>query len=314
MASVVLGVDKIKSAFNRMAVWFAVPIVIGLVIFGIVHGDPSNKVPQQPQLTAIASKPKQQKDQKSAVVPAIVQNLNNPAIAHRAEQIISSFENSTLIIKYDVAEDIDDGRGITAGRAGFTSGTGDLLAVIQRYTQLKPMNVLIKYLPALQSDNKTDSTDGLNGFAADWKQAVDSDPLLVQAQDDVYNELYFDPALKYDKQTGISTAVGQLIILDTIVQHGAGDDPDGLPAIIKTTTNKLGKVNNNEQAWLKLFLENRRKVLHDPSDKSTTAAWRESISRVDALESILNSGNPTLQNAISWKVYGDSYNLPKLSL
>jgi hypothetical protein len=36
-------------------------------------------------------------------------------------QITSTFENSTLELQYDYVENIGDGRGITAGRAGFTS-------------------------------------------------------------------------------------------------------------------------------------------------------------------------------------------------
>jgi hypothetical protein len=36
---------------------------------------------------------------------------------HRAAQITSTFENSTLELQYDYVENIGDGRGITAGRA-----------------------------------------------------------------------------------------------------------------------------------------------------------------------------------------------------
>src|SRR5262245_33374802 len=41
----------------------------------------------------------------------------------RVDQLISAFENSTTEIQYDYAENIDDGRGVTAGRAGFTTAT-----------------------------------------------------------------------------------------------------------------------------------------------------------------------------------------------
>src|SRR3954454_8817976 len=68
----------------------------------------------------------------------------------RAAQITSTFENSTLELQYDYVENIGDGRGITAGRAGFTSGTGDLLLVIRRYTEAKPGNVLASYIPSLE--------------------------------------------------------------------------------------------------------------------------------------------------------------------
>ena len=45
------------------------------------------------------------------------------------------------------------------------------------------------------------------------------------------DELYFDPAVRRAQQVGVTSALGQLIIWDTVVQHGEGDDPDGLPAI-----------------------------------------------------------------------------------
>ena len=43
---------------------------------------------------------------------------------HRADQLISIFENGIPEIQYGYAEDLDDGRGITAGRAGFCTGWG----------------------------------------------------------------------------------------------------------------------------------------------------------------------------------------------
>ncbi len=52
-----------------------------------------------------------------------------------ADQFVSIFENGTSEIQYGSAEDIGDGRGITAGRAGFTSATGDMLIVIEKYTK-----------------------------------------------------------------------------------------------------------------------------------------------------------------------------------
>jgi hypothetical protein len=46
---------------------------------------------------------------------------------------------------------LGDGRGITFGRAGFTTGTGDGLAVVEAYVKLRPVNnTLAPYLPALE--------------------------------------------------------------------------------------------------------------------------------------------------------------------
>ena len=40
-----------------------------------------------------------------------------------ADQIISVFENNDPVINYDFIGNINDGRGYTAGRAGFTTAT-----------------------------------------------------------------------------------------------------------------------------------------------------------------------------------------------
>ncbi len=238
--------------------------------------------------------------------------LTDPRTKLRAARIISTFENSTTDIQYDYAENIADGRGITAGRAGFTSGTGDLYQVVQRYAQQRPASALAAFLPALKSVNGSDSTAGLDGFPAAWQQTSQTDPLLNQIQDQVADELYFQPAMIRAQQAGVTSALGQLIFWDTIVQHGEGEpteDPDGLPAITNEVVAEHGTVAGNEAAWLADFLSVRRAHLLDPADASTRAAWRDSVSRVDALQSILDTGNLELRPPLAWEVYGDSFTL-----
>src|SRR5688500_16186342 len=92
---------------------------------------------------------------------------------YRVAQITSTFENSTLELQYDYVENIGDGRGITAGRAGFTSATGDLLLLVRRYTEAEPGNVLAPYIPALEAVSGTDSVTGLGGFTHAWAGAAE---------------------------------------------------------------------------------------------------------------------------------------------
>src|SRR5882757_5065800 len=84
--------------------------------------------------------------------------LDDPAKKEIAMKIVSSAENSSLDWKaqYKYIEDIGDGRGYTAGIIGFCSGTGDMLELVQHYRDLKPGNILAKYIPALQTVNGTD--------------------------------------------------------------------------------------------------------------------------------------------------------------
>jgi len=67
-----------------------------------------------------------------------------------ANKIISIFENGTPNLQYDYIEHIDDQHGYTAGIAGYTSATGDMLEVIEKYTQIKFNNVLRKSIYVLK--------------------------------------------------------------------------------------------------------------------------------------------------------------------
>jgi chitosanase len=228
---------------------------------------------------------------------------------HRAAQITSTFENSTLGLQYDYVENIDDGRGITAGRAGFTSATGDLLLVVRGYTEVKPDNVLAPYLPALEAANGTDSVTGLGGFADAWAVAA-QDADLRKLQDRVVDELYFNPAMTMAADLGIETPLGQAIIWDTMIQHGAGGN-DGTWAVIKETEQDAGAVGQDESAWLDAFLDARLRHLLRMYRATTENADESSESRIDALRSLLQGGDLALDLPLTWEVYGDKFELPE---
>jgi len=230
---------------------------------------------------------------------------DDPARKLRAAQLTSTFENSTTELQYAYADDIGDGRGITAGRAGFTSGTSDLLLVVERYTARKPDNVLARYLPALEAVNGTDSVAGLDGFAAAWAEAAE-DPLQRSVQDELVDELYFGPAMRLASDAGVETALGQAILWDTMIQHGAGGD-NGTETIVEETTAELGPADGAEPAWLLAFLQIRLRHLgHMYADPEADASSR---SRVDALRTLVSRGELALDPPLTWQVYGGTYSL-----
>ena len=105
--------------------------------------------------------------------------LDDPAKKEIAMQIVCSAESSSLDWKaqYKYIEDIDDGRGYTAGIIGFCSGTGDMLELVQLYADRKSGNVLQKYLPALRRVNGSDSHSGLDpNYTRDWQTAAKGSP------------------------------------------------------------------------------------------------------------------------------------------
>jgi chitosanase len=237
----------------------------------------------------------------------------DPARKRTAAQITSTFENSTTELQYGYAEDIGDGRGITAGRAGFTSGTGDLLEVVHRYTAAAPGNPLAGYLPALEQVDGTDSLDGLEGLESAWTEAA-QDPAFRQLQDDVVDELYFDPAMDLAAGVGVASPLGQAVIWDAMIQHGAGG-PDGTQVLLAGTTEQVGRLDEQstaaeEAGWLEVFLDVRLEHLlasYAPTLEDGEASLR---SRIEALRSLVRRDELALDLPVDWEVYGDSFTLP----
>ncbi|KJK58245.1 chitosanase [Saccharothrix sp. ST-888] len=223
-----------------------------------------------------------------------------------AMQLVSSAENSSLDWKaqYKYIEDIGDGRGYTAGIIGFCSGTGDMLDLVQHYTDLKPGNILAKYLPALKKVNGSDSHSGLGtAFTKDWATAA-KDTVFQQAQNDERDRVYFDPAVKQAKADGLR-ALGQFIYYDAMVMHGPGNDSDSFGGIRAAAMKKARTPaqGGDEATYLNAYLDARKVVMKKEEAHSDT-------SRVDTEQRVfLNAKNFDLNPPLKWKVYGDPYSI-----
>ncbi|WP_248961960.1 chitosanase [Sphaerisporangium perillae] len=235
-------------------------------------------------------------------------DLTDPHKKDIAMQLVSSAENSTLDWKaqYKYIEDIDDGRGYTAGIIGFCSGTGDMLDLVELYTERKPGNVLAKYLPALRKVNGTDSHKGLDpNFTKDWKTAA-KDTVFQEAQNSERDRVYFNPSVQQAKKDGLR-ALGQFIYYDAIVMHGPGEDSVSFGGIRKTAMKKAKTPaqGGDETAYLNAFLDARKAAMKKEEAHSDT-------SRVDTAQRVfLKAGNLDLDPPLTWKVYGDSYTIKK---
>ena len=218
--------------------------------------------------------------------------------------LVSSAENSSTDYakQYAYIEDIGDGRGYTAGIIGFTTGTGDLLDVVERYTELKPENNLKKYIPALEQINGTDSHDGLDAFEEEWADAAQSEE-MIQAQNDILDEQYMNVALRYAKEDGLRP-LGQYIYYDALVVHGSGDSEDCFEAIRAAALKKeaVPSAGGEESAFLVAFLDARVPVMQ-------MEAAHADLSRLNAQRKFLNEQNFDLALPLEWTMYGDAFTL-----
>ncbi|MGW8747802.1 chitosanase [Streptomyces sp. NPDC055794] len=232
--------------------------------------------------------------------------LDDPAKKEIAMQLVSSAENSSLDWKaqYQYIEDIGDGRGYTAGIIGFCSGTGDMLDLVELYSDRSPGNVLARYLPALRRVDGSDSHEGLDpGYPDDWRRAA-GDPEFRRAQDDERDRVYFGPAVRQGTADGLR-ALGQFAYYDAIVMHGGGGDRLSFGSIRERA---LGRARppaqgGNEVTYLHAFLDERVWAMKQEEAHNDT-------SRVDTAQRVfLDEGNLDLDPPLDWKVYGDSYHI-----
>ncbi|MER5253380.1 MULTISPECIES: chitosanase [unclassified Streptomyces] len=232
--------------------------------------------------------------------------LDDPAKKEIAMKIVCSAENSDLNWKeyYRYCEDIGDGRGYTAGIIGFCSGTGDMLDLVELYTQRKPGNVLAKYLPALREVDGTDSHEGLDpNYTRDWERAAE-DPAFQKAQNDERDRVYFNPSVKQGKADGIGV-LGQFAYYDAIVMHGNGGDSTSFGNIRKRALRsaKPPAQGGDEVTYLNAFLDARVWAMRQEEA-------HEDTSRVDTAQRVfLKKGNLNLNTPLEWKVYGDPYRI-----
>lgn len=230
-----------------------------------------------------------------------------PLQKHKAEMLTSIWENSTTVLQYPYCENIHDGRGYTSGRAGFCSGTGDAIQVVDCFDKAfgTTNNPMAKYMPALtQINNAFNSTgqdqgstaplDAVGNYCSDWAKttndAATSAPFKA-CQDHIVDLLYYKPALAQAKTWGLVTALTKAELYDAEINHG----DDGVAALVKQANTDVGNSAQkppaaplslaDESAWLHAFLMRRLKLLKSDS------TWAQSEDRVVTYETLRLQNN-----------------------
>lgn len=232
-----------------------------------------------------------------------------PAQKAVAEALTSIWENDTPVLDYAYSENIHDGRGYTSGRAGFCTGTGDAIQVVDCYDKLRSAadgNVMAKYMPALTTINDqymstgmdqgdTSLLDAVGNWPSDWAASANTTTTRAdfdECQDEISDRLYYQPAMRAAMETGLTTALTRAALYDMWINQG--DD-----ALVTQTDQALGVAvaigmgnSVTEDAWLKKFLELRRDLL------AGDATWKSSVDRVAGYEKARRRGNWDLAQPI----------------
>lgn len=233
--------------------------------------------------------------------------LATPAMREIAWKLLASAEGSTLDwrTQYATIEDSGDGTGYAAGIVGFCSGTHDMLTFVEAYTKDHPDSPLAPFVPALRKVDGTGSHEGLDpGFTGAWKKAAE-DPAFREAQDEVRDKQYFEPAVRLAKLDGLGT-LGQFIYFDAMVLQGPGHEADSFYGIRKAALAEADTVaeGGDESAYLDIFLDSARAVMKSKKNQHDT-------SRIDTTQRVfLEDENLDLEPPLTWKMYGETFHIP----
>ncbi|MBC7459062.1 MAG: chitosanase [Bdellovibrionaceae bacterium] len=224
-----------------------------------------------------------------------------------AEQVVSIFENDTPEIQYDYVEKLKDWRhrGLTFGRSGFTS-CQDGFQVIQQIQKLNIHHELVQFLPLMKSAahgeiSCSSSVDLLQSqnFISLFKK-YRNHPIVKRAQDDIYQVRYLNPTLDLMKKYNLNHLWSFIVLLDTFIQHGEGND--GIEIILEQITLSPPQNAAQELAWIQVFL-NKRYVILNTGD----AEWQQSTPRVTVLRQLVQKyfNSPTHLIQIRSDEYGN---------
>ena len=234
---------------------------------------------------------------------------------HKAEMLTSLWENSTTVLQYPYCENIKDGRGYTSGRAGFCSGTGDAILVVDCFDKAfgtGANNPLARYMPALVAINDrfestgndqgdTSPLDAVGAYCSDWSKATANAATAAAfkgCQDQIAGRLYYEPGLALARRWGLVTALTKAELYDAEINHG----DDGVAALVKLANQDVGNAAQkapaaplaiaDESAWLGAFLLRRLALLGgDPT-------WADAVDRVTTYEQLRKQGNFDLSGTI----------------
>lgn len=223
--------------------------------------------------------------------------------------LTSIWENGTTVLQYKYCQNIMDGRGYTSGRAGFCTGTGDAVQVVDCYDKAYPGsgNLMKKYYPAMTSlsGGNTGPLDALGNYCSDWTtSSTDSTtvPIFDLCQDQLTMSLYQTPACMAAQSWGVTSALFLAQLFDAWINHGDATNmltAAGQQAGILMSRTPLSQA--DESKLLQAFLTYRAGILQADS------TWRQDIDRLAVYEKERQAGNFDLSKPLTTDAHASTY-------
>jgi len=210
---------------------------------------------------------------------------------HVIDCVLSIFETGRVptAASYATCTILADGAGISYGKHQCTDRAGSLDAVVKRYIALGgQFATALKAFETTLATNASTKVPPKGPWGAEVTDLVNllkaagADPVMHRAQDEVFDEVYFAPALNHAKQIGLTTALGLLVCYDTCIHSG----PGGVTMIRNMFAAKSPANGGDEKEWVKAYIAARRNWLATHS----LTVLHATVYRMDALKALADAG------------------------
>jgi hypothetical protein len=204
------------------------------------------------------------------------------------ESVVSCYETGSALPGYDVVVVLKDGAGITYGKHQATDGgESSLDAIVQRYSDLggRLAAQLMEYMPQLEADATTTlDPDNLPSWCLELMdllaEAGRTDPIMADAQDQIFDERYWQPAASQALAMQLVEPLSWLAVYDTTIQSGQ----NGVANIRKLFSEVPPSQGGDEKAWTNAFTRSRGEWLRRSSTQAVVGSAFRTDDQIDQMD------------------------------
>lgn len=219
-------------------------------------------------------------------------DLINERVHSICVQVLNVFETGTKTGNYAGVSIYADGpnkaRQITYGRSQ-TTESGNLKKLLEKYLSKNPTtaaSAVIKNRIAKvgKTPYMVNDTEFINALKAAGKEE-----LMIEAQDQFFDEAYFNPAYKWFHTNGFTLPLSMLVIYDSFIHSG------GILSFLRTRFSAVPPAKGgNEKTWIKEYVRVRRAWLASHSN----TILRKTVYRMTTMERAMSDDNWMLDKPV----------------
>lgn len=198
---------------------------------------------------------------------------------------------------YSTCVYLADGAGITYGKHQATDKSGSLDAIVQRFLVHKKSETmrLSPFLTLLEQNNTVGyEPDDLPPWVHDLMgilERLGSDPIMQKAQDEIFDEWYWEPMAKRCREMGLRHALSWLVMYDTAIHSG----PAGIDRMRRLFGPVPPSAGGDEKLFTEAYVHARRRWL----STHQKIILHATVYRMDSILDIMKRGNWELNTPLT---------------